>query len=293
MKTQNHHIPIILFLLLFLFLLSGTGQAVEKQAPLRVAIAAMISPKSTFIYYKEILNLIAAKTGRPVELVQRQTYAEVNELLKTREVELAFVCAGPYVAGHADFGLELLVAPMAYGETVYYAYIIVNHLSTIQNFAELKDKSFAFTDPHSNTGCLVPTYQLALLNETPASYFQRLIFSGSHDNSIKAVAQNIVTGAAVDHLIWKYEQATNPKFTNKTKVIAKFGPFAIPPVVVHPMADPVFKKKMQQLFLELHKDPQGKKILSKLNIDRFVLVEDQAYDSVRQMEKWLQKRSKP
>jgi pimeloyl-ACP methyl ester carboxylesterase len=57
----------------------------------------------------------------------------------------------------------------AYGAAVYYSYIIVPEASPVRAFAELRGKSFAFTDPLSNTGKLVPTYMLARMNETPAN----------------------------------------------------------------------------------------------------------------------------
>ena len=84
---------------------------------------------------------------------------------------------------------------------MYHSYFIVNTNSSIQSFDALKGKTFAFTDPHSNTGCLVPTYVLAKRGETPDSFFKEAFFNNSHDNSIKAVAQGLSDGAAVDSLI--------------------------------------------------------------------------------------------
>jgi phosphonate transport system substrate-binding protein len=262
----------------------------KNNIPLKVAVSAMISPKSTFVYYKEMLDVLGSKMGRKIQLVQRKTYAEVNELLEKKEVDLAFVCAGPYVTGKKEFGLELLVAPMAYGETVYYSYIIVNKESRFQNFSQLKNQKFAFTDPQSNTGYMVPTYQLSLMGETPSEYFKKYIFTGGHDNSIKAVAKNLVDGAAVDHLIWEYAQATDSRFTAQTRIIAKFGPFGMPPIVVHPEMDDPTKEQLRQIFLAMHEDARSKKIINKLHIDKFVLVDDSSYGSVREMEKWLSKK---
>ncbi|MBU1660271.1 MAG: hypothetical protein KKD28_02220 [Chloroflexi bacterium] len=51
------------------------------KAPLRIAVAAMISPKETFGYYRDLLDYIGLKMGRSVDLVQRDTYAEVNRLV--------------------------------------------------------------------------------------------------------------------------------------------------------------------------------------------------------------------
>jgi len=41
----------------------------------------MVSPKETVVYYPQLLDYLAGKPGRDIELVQRKTYGEVNELI--------------------------------------------------------------------------------------------------------------------------------------------------------------------------------------------------------------------
>ena len=266
------------------------NEEVHKVKTLHMAISAMITPKETFLYYKAILDYVSKKLEMPVELVQRNTYAEVNDLIEKGKIDVAFVCAGPYVDGKKKFGMELVAAPVVNEEAVYYSYIIVNKDSPVKDFKELKGKTFAFTDPDSNTGCLVPRYELAKMKETPDSFFGKYIYTKSHDNSIKAVAGRIVDGAAVDHLIWEYLNATGPRFTSKNKIIKKLGPFGMPPVVVHPGCDPKMKEKLKQILLNMHKDEEGKSILKKLYIDRFTAVKDSNYNTIREMQEWIEKQ---
>ena len=49
--------------------------------PLRVAIAAVISPEGTAESYAPLLDYLQDSLGRPIELVQRRTYAEINDLI--------------------------------------------------------------------------------------------------------------------------------------------------------------------------------------------------------------------
>ena len=183
--------------------------------------------------------------------------------------------------------MELLAAPQAYGKTVYYSYTIVHKDSTIKSFEELRGKRFAFTDPKSNTGKMVPTYKLAKMGETPESFFKDSIFTYAHDKSIKEVALGHVDGAAVDSLIWEYAKITNPQLTSKTKVIEKSSPFGIPPVVVRKNLNPFLKQKFKESFLNIHNDIEGKNILKKMMIDKFVDIDDHAYNSIREMKKWI------
>lgn len=53
----------------------ASAQASNDTVPLRVAVAAVISPKGNVESYSDLLNYLERKLNRPVELVQRQTYA--------------------------------------------------------------------------------------------------------------------------------------------------------------------------------------------------------------------------
>jgi len=254
---------------------------------LRIAVAAMISPKPTRRFYNNILTMIGDKLGRRSVFLQRRTYAEVNLLLEAKEVDVAFVCSCPYVIGHTEFGMELLVVPVVHGKKVYCSYIIVSKNSPIKTFEDLRGKKFAFTDPHSNTGKLVPTYMLSMRGETAKSFFGETFYSCSHDNSIQAVAEGLSDGAAVDSLIWEFMEATDPIYTGHTRIIEKSPPYGIPPVVVHPDLNPELKQRLKEVFIFLHEDKEAARLLRFLQIDRFEEGDDTTYDSVRKMQEWL------
>lgn len=257
------------------------------QNVLRIAVGGMITPKAGFGYYRQFLDYIGERLNMKVEFVDRDNYAAINRLVKTGDVDAAFVCGGPYVEGHEEFGMELLAAPHAYGGSVYYSYIIVPEKSPARTFRDLRGKQFAFTDPLSNSGVLVPMFMLAKMKETPDTFFQSFVYTQSHDKSIMAVAEGLVDGAAVDSLIWEYLNRTNPEFTSKTKVIWKSPPYGIPPVVVRRNLDPRLKRRLREALLKAHQDEKGSAILAGMMIDRFVLINDSAYESIREMKRWI------
>lgn len=267
--------------------LSSPAEQTDQQATLRVAVGAMVSPEITREYYQELMELIAARVGRRAIFSQRRTYAEINDLVKAHEVDVAFVCAGPYTSGRADFGMEILVTPVAHGQNVYHSYILAQHDSPVRSFADLRGKRFAFTDPHSNTGSLVPTYMLARRGETPDTFFSETFYTNSHDNSIKAVADGLADGTAVDSLIWEFMNTVNPEDTARTKIIEKSPPYGIPPIVVHPDLDSELKQRLKIAFLSIHEDMEAVPLLHQLQIDRFAEGDDSMYDTVREMRRWL------
>lgn len=252
-------------------------------ATLRVAIAGVISPIETLKTYERLVSYIGQELHQSVEIVQRRTYAEINDLVKSRYVDFAFVCSLAYVVGHEEFGMELLVVPQVDGETVYHSYIIVPADSNAGSLLDLRGKNFAFTDPLSNSGRLSPTYQLYQNGETPDGFFGKYIFTDSHDNSIRAVAEGLVDGAAVDSLVYDYIINREPAIKAKTKIIEISEPFGIPPVVVNPQLNQEIKMRIRGLFLNIHREEIGNEILDDLMIGRFVVGNDSAYDSIREM----------
>jgi phosphonate transport system substrate-binding protein len=261
------------------------GDGSQEDAHFKVAVGSIISAQETVVYYHELLEYIAEKLGREIKLVQRKTYGEINQLISAGQIDLAFICSGPYASGREKFGFEALAMPRVRGSHLYQSYLIVNKDGPIQTLADLRGKIFAFTDRESNTGKLVPTYWLGLEGEKPENFFGNTIYTYSHDNSIMAVAMSLVDGAAVNGQVWEYYHRRDPVFTAKTRVIRKSEPFGNPPVVASSRLPSKMKERMRDLLLNMHQDPQGKKILKKLMIDRFIAPIEGCYDPILAMKK--------
>ena len=246
------------------------GDGSRENAHFKVAVGSIISAQEAVVYYHELLEYIAEKLDRDIQLVQRKTYGEINQLISTGQIDLAFICSGPYASGREKFGFEALAMPSVRGSHLYQSYLIVNKDGPVKVLADLRGKTFAFTDMESNTGKLVPTYWLSLEGEKPEDFFGKTIYTYSHDNSIMAVASSLVEGAAVSGQVWEYYHHRDPVFTVKTRIIRKSEPFGNPPVVASSRLPNRMKEHMRALLYNMHQDPQGKKILKKLMIDRFI-----------------------
>lgn len=261
-----------------------------NEPSVKVAIASVVSPKESYIYYEDMIKYISRKLGGNVKIVQKKSYEEVNDLLKNNEIDFAFICSGAYVSGKSDSNMKLLVAPQVNGDTKYYSYIIVPANSNYTRFTDLRGKKFAFTDPLSNTGKIYPEYLLSTINETPDSFFgidetgkKKFFIAYSHDNSIIAVAEQLADGAAVHSIVYEYMRTTQPEVVAKTRIIEVSPPFGIPPIVVSNYIDPFLEEKLKYIFLNMNQDEKGMKILSNINIDKFVIINDSSYDSIREM----------
>jgi len=251
--------------------------------PLRVAVAAVVSPKVTLDSYRGLLDYLAMRLDRPVELLQRPTYAEINALVRSGQADVAFVCGGAYVEAQRDFGMELLAAPQVNGEALYHSYLIAPANSSIQSLEDLRGKRFAFTDPLSHTGHVVIQYRLHEKGESPETFFGEIIFTYSHDNSIRAVAGGLVDGASVDSLVYDLLIGLEPELAERTRIVETSPAYGIPPVVVHPDLSPDLKSQLRDALLDMANDSDGRHALAELHIDRFVHTNPANYGTIRHM----------
>lgn len=257
---------------------------------LRVAIAAMVSPRETFGQYRQLLDYIGGELGREIQLIQRKTYGEINELFGKGKIDIAFVCSGPYATGKEEYGFEALAVPQIRGNPFYQSYLIVNKDSPFRTLEDLKDRVFAFTDPGSNTGSLVPTFWLKKMGEKPGAYFKKIIYTYGHDNSILAVARLLVDGAAVDGHIWEYYNRIDPIHTSYTRIIKKSDLFGNPPLVASVYLPTRQKDRIRKILFSMHLNPEGIKILNELIIERFAEPKEEWYNSIRRMNQYVHHR---
>ena len=258
----------------------------QETKPLRIALGTGISPQSNIEYYWELIKLIESKVGQKVEVIQKENYADIINLLSMDLVDIAFVCSSSYVIANEESKVvDLLAIPRIDGEYEYYSYIIVRANDGIKNFDDLKGKVFAFSDPLSTSGFFYPSYRLKELGFTADSYFSDYFYTLCHDKSIDAVVKGLADGAAVDSTVYTKIVRDNSDLIQDISVIEKSPKFLNSPMVVRSNLDIKLKNKITNILLELNKDPEAMKVFKKYGIDEFVTVlpDDKSYESVKEL----------
>ncbi|MFC0241776.1 phosphonate ABC transporter substrate-binding protein [Rhodopseudomonas telluris] len=83
------------------------------------------------------------------------------------------------------------------GSTGYYSVFFVKAASPYKSIDELKGKNLGLVDPNSTSGNNVPRFELDKMGISDAdAYFGKVVFTGSHENAILALAQGTVDVAA-------------------------------------------------------------------------------------------------
>lgn len=257
----------------------------SAQESLRVALAVGLSPSQSIARYQVLTQYISEKINRPVELVQRKSYKEVDALIQEGKVDIAFVCSSSYVIGHEEFGERLVAVPITNGSPYYQSVIIADSDSGISNWTQLKGRSFAFVDPQSTSGSL---YALSKVKEQGGlNFFKSYIYTYGHGNSIAAVKDRLVEAAAVDNYTLSAALAKSPQLKNSIRIIDTSPDYANNPVVASPRLDEQSFLAIQNALLTMHQDVDGQEALKVAGYDHFDLLEDSFYDSVRALVKLI------
>lgn len=220
---------------------------------------------------------LEARLSRPVQFVQRANYREITDLLLGGAVDCAWICGFPYVRHRA--ALQLVAVPLYRRAPLYHAYVIVPRDDTAtRSLADLKDRVFAYSDPDSNSGWLVPQVGLRERGIDPAHFFRRTFFTWSHRKVVQAVAVGLAQGGAVDGYVWDTLARNHSDLTGATRIVERFGPFGFPPIVArphHPLAADV-----RRVLTSMQADDEGRILLGALNLDGFTPGTPELFDGI-------------
>ncbi len=280
------------------FLLAAPYALAETKSVKMVVTAAMTSLKGVPVY-DEIAKYFSDKLGWNVKVVSNLSYAESDNMLEKGVIQVGFVCGLPYIHKFAEGKYELLAVPVmsmkkgtfsdakGYDDVPgkYYSYTIVHKDSPLKSWADLKGKTYAFSEMGSNSGYNLPRAKLVSIGAKDWTYFSKVIVSGSHEESIRLVATGAVDASSVDSLVLDYDRFVKDAAALNVRIIDHLGPAGIPPVVVSKKADPFIKEALMDVMLNMHKDPEGKKILARAMVKRFAPPNDRNYDDIRMAEK--------
>jgi phosphonate transport system substrate-binding protein len=248
-----------------------TPSRAQSQPLLRFGVAPIVSPEKSIEMYQELIEYVAEKTGRKPVPVYRSSYSETNDLVRYNRVDVAVVCTYPFIRAEHEFGMQALAVPQVQGTTTYQSFIIVPQSSPAKSLFDLRGKRFASGDVMSTTGWLFPAMTLMKAGESPARFFGEHVLTGSHDKSVQAVVDGYVDGAAVHGIVLDLMADEDPSVLKKIKIIDRSLPFGIPPIGANPALDPALKQSIVSALLNMHKDPKGKKVLAKLQIEQYVV----------------------
>ncbi|KJS21245.1 MAG: hypothetical protein VR72_11525 [Clostridiaceae bacterium BRH_c20a] len=258
-----------------------TQESIEDK--ITIAINVGLSPLKSLNIYEEFITLLEDRMEEEIDLVQKKSSAEIISLMKDGKVDIAFIDSGGYLRAREENAGQLLVIPVINGEQMHQSHILINKDDSITDFSHLKGKKIAFTDPWSIEGTVYPMALIKDLGETPETFFSNYFYSFCYDKAISALLSKTVDAVSIDgnilDLLIKREIINKGYF----KIINSSNKLPNAPIIVRNDLAQETKDNLKQVFTNLGTESEEKKVMSNMNIDRFVIVEESLFEPIQSM----------
>jgi phosphonate transport system substrate-binding protein len=171
-----------------------SAPAADSSWPREITFALLSTENASEITRRwgPIMAQLEKDLGVKVKSVTATDYRGTIEALKFKKAEIGHLGPKSYV--EASNGNYANVEPIAQlqlanGSLGYRSCLIVHSDSDMFSPEDMAGKTFAFNDPNSTSGYLVPSaFFMMEMSVDPKKYFSKVTFSGSHEASILAVA---------------------------------------------------------------------------------------------------------
>lgn len=138
----------------------------------------------------------------PIESSSATAYNGIITAMGNKQLDIAYFGPKSYVEAANRAGAEALALELdQFGKPGYYSIIIAKSSTGWKTLDDARGRRFAFTDPNSTSGYLVP--RILFIRDRggdPEKFFSEIKFSGAHGTSILQVAKGDIDAAATNTL---------------------------------------------------------------------------------------------
>ena len=236
---------------------------------------------------KVLEKFLTKDIGLEVRVDLPVSYIAVVEGFGSKRADAAIINTFGYILAHEKYGVEARLMLMNRGRDEYYGQIITRTDSKIKTIKDIDKKKFAFVDPASTSGYLLPMRLFKDENVKPKDY----IFSGRHDTVVTAVYQGQVDAGATFYTPPDEDgpkdarmlvKSQFPDVYEKIKILKLTGPIPNDPVAFRKDLPEEIKEKIIQSLRKYIKTEEGAKVLHAMyHVTDFKKAEDKDYDKVR------------
>ncbi len=239
---------------------------------------------ATIMNFKDYL---AKHSNIDLNLKFAKSYSIMESFIINESVDLAYVCGSTYVNLDKLNKVELLAIPSFKNKITYSSLIISKKDKPYTKLLDLKNKTFAMSDPDSNSGSLIPIYEILKKGYNKEDFFQKVIFTYDHGESIQAVLSGFIESASVDSMVYEAYIHKNPQLEKELKIVDSFDDYPIPPFIIRKNINSDIKDKLKKALLEMNKNPKGQQILKAMSIDSLIEPKNISYDKIKDIKEFI------
>ena len=269
---------------------SATAQDIKE---INFGIISTESQANQKPIWEPFISAMSEQLGMPVKAFYATQYAGVIEAMRFGQVQLAWLGGKSYIEANKIADAEVFAQTVnADGTKGYYSHLIMNKnhpkLSEAKQLGGDKfviqnapDLTFAFNETNSTSGYLVPSYYVFAQNSVnPKEAFKRLVFSGNHEATALAVANNQVDVATNNSESLSRLEKTNPQARENIEVVWTSVLIPSDPIAWRADLPEEVKTKVKDFFYN-YKDET---VLAPLEWQGFYPATDNVWNPIRELD---------
>ena len=232
--------------------------------------------------YDPLAKYISSKIGMKIELKVLPRYGNIINNFVSEKMDGAFFGSFTYALAHSKLGLEVIARPEdTKGISTYHGLLFARKDSGIRSIKDMAGKRLAFVDKATTAGYLLPlAYFKKYGIDNYRNYLKETYFAGTHEDVINDVLDRKTDIGAAKNTVF-YRLAEQDKRILNDLIIFERSP-EVPEngLAMRKDIDISVRTKMKEILLDMHNDPDGKKVLKDFGASRFVPTSNDDYKPV-------------
>jgi phosphonate transport system substrate-binding protein len=233
-----------------------------------------------------------AQLHMPVQVISVSGYSAVIEAMRAGKVDVGAFGPLSYIIASEKAGAKAIITRGTADRKPdsYNSILVVPKNSPLHSIADLKahakNLTFAFVDPASTSGYLIPRAYLQSIGINPDKDFGKVVFSGTHLTSIMSIKSGKVdAGPVMEQILIPRLIALGKLSPDDLRVLWTSDPIPESPICVRNTLSAPLQDKIRQAHLDMQsKDPALWKQFTELYRRpdmTFVAIQDSNYDGLR------------
>lgn len=270
----------------------------SKNNPIKIFFTPSVDADDVLSKSELLIKLLEKETGYAFVSAVPASYIVLVESFGTKKCDIACMNSFGYLLANQKYGAEARLRILRKGEAFYRGEIIARANSGIVKLKDIEGKSFAFTDPASTSGYLLP---LKLFKQNKITLSEQ-VFAMRHDSVVVMVYQGKVDAGACFYS--PPDAAGNirdararvvtqfPDVDKKVSIVALTDPIPNDPIVFRKDLPEAIKKKVTESLIRILTSNEGREAFFNLySGDGVMPTSDKDYDVLRSLVQFSGKTS--
>ncbi len=192
-KYLLYLIPILAFIIYSSAKELNEGALGTRSNPIKIYFTPSVDAKRISFNAKALVDYLEKETGYYYRTAVPASFIAVVEAFGTGKVDIAAINTFSYLMANAKYGAEAKLRIVRdNNQTSYKGQFITRYDSGIDSLQDINGRSFAYVDPSSTSGYILPKAMLNRLHIKPSE----TVFAMRHDNVVTMVYQGQVAAGA-------------------------------------------------------------------------------------------------